>query len=194
MPVEQASSLLCRHGRLERRLYGRRIWSLTLQQSSRTFAFTIAAAVFALDRLTKWVIETRLSFVDAYNVIPGFFDIVRSTNSGAAFGMFNDSTSPWRTALLVAVSLAAVGVVSVMLWKSAGLGRAPLWGLALILGGAAGNLVDRIASGQVTDFLLVYIGAYQWPTFNIADSAIVIGAGLLILDQLRSHRQAAHVS
>ena len=68
-----------------------------------------------------------------------------------------------------------------------------LWGLTLILGGAAGNVFDRIVSGQVTDFLQFYIGDYHWPTFNVADSAIVIGSGLLLLDQLRPKRQAANV-
>lgn len=157
----------------------------------RWFAFAVGAAVFALDRLTKWVIETRVGFFDTYKVIPGFFDIVRSTNRGAAFGIFNDSTSQWRTTLLILGSLVAIAAVSAMLWKVERLDRASLWGLALILGGAAGNVFDRMVFGRVTDFLLLYLGSYQWPTFNIADSAIVIGSGLLILDQLRGKRQAA---
>jgi signal peptidase II len=165
-----------------------------LPQPSRGLAFAIAAAVFALDRLTKWLIETRVGLFDSYKVIPGFFDIVRSTNRGVAFGIFNDSNSEWRTTLLILCSLAAVAAVSAMLWKAERLDRAALWGLALILGGAAGNVFDRILWGRVTDFLLLYLGSYQWPTFNIADSAIVIGSGLLILDQLRGKRQTAHVS
>jgi len=160
----------------------------------RVKAFGTAAAVFVLDRLTKWIIESRLSFFDTRRVIPGFFDIVRSQNRGVAFGIFNDSTSEWRTTLLVVVSIAAVAAVSVMLWNAHKLDRYSLWGLSLILGGAAGNVFDRIVSGQVTDFLLLYIGQYQWPTFNIADSAIVIGSGLLLMDLLRSKRQATHVS
>ena len=108
--------------------------------------------------------------------------------------MFNDSTSEWRTTLLVIASVAAVVMVSVMLWNAKKLDRFSLWGFALILGGAAGNVFDRIMWGRVTDFLLFYIGAYQWPTFNMADSAIVVGSGLLILDLLRQKRQAANVS
>ena len=166
---------------------------------ARVYGFSIAAAVFALDRLTKWLVESRVSFDASYQVIPGFFEIVRSTNRGMAFGMFNDSVSAWRAALLVVASLAAVVAVSAILWKAARLGRAETWGLALVLGGAAGNLVDRIASGYVTDFLLIHTGLpwqllNPWPTFNVADSAITIGCCLLILDQLRSSRQAAHVS
>src|SRR5689334_5176585 len=160
----------------------------------RLKAYGAAAAIFAIDRLTKLVIESRVSFIDTYKVIPGFFDIVHSQNRGVAFGMFNDSTSEWRTTLLVIASVAAVIMVSVMLWNAKKLDRYTLWGFALILGGAAGNVFDRITRGQVTDFLLFYIGAYQWPTFNMADSAIVIGSGLLILDLLRQKRQAANVS
>lgn len=157
-------------------------------------AYGAAAAIFAIDRLTKLIIESRVSFFDTYKVIPGFFDIVHSQNRGVAFGMFNDSTSEWRTTLLVIASVAAVVMVSVMLWNAKKLDRYSLWGFALILGGAAGNVFDRIMWGRVTDFLLFYIGAYQWPTFNMADSAIVVGSGLLILDLLRQKRQAANVS
>ena len=162
----------------------------------RLKAYAAAAAVFALDRLTKRIIDTHVSNFDTYNVIPGFFDIVRSQNRGVAFGLFNDSTSEWRTTLLVVASLAAVVLVSALLWRPErlDLDRLSLWGFALILGGAAGNVFDRIVWGQVTDFLLFYIGSYQWPAFNAADSAIVIGSALLLTDLLRPKRQAANVS
>src|SRR5438876_6307732 len=84
----------------------------------RLRAYGIAAAVFALDRFTKWLVETRVSFTDTYHVIPGFFDIVHSENRGVAFGIFNDSTSGWRTALLVGFSLTAVAGVGCMLRKA----------------------------------------------------------------------------
>jgi signal peptidase II len=160
----------------------------------RVKAYGLAAGVVLLDRLTKWIIETRLTFFDTYKVIPGFFDIVRSENRGVAFGIFNDSTSPLRTGLLIVAALAAVALLAGMLWKARTMDRNSIWGFALILGGAAGNVFDRIVYGHVTDFLLLYVGQYQWPTFNIADSAIVCGSGLLLLDLLRSKRQATHVS
>jgi signal peptidase II len=160
----------------------------------RLKAYGTAAAVFVLDRLTKWIIESRVSFFDTHKVIPGFFDIVRSQNRGVAFGIFNDSTSEWRTLALVIVSVVAVALVSVMLWNAHKLDRYSLWGLSLILGGAAGNVFDRIVWGRVTDFLLLYIGEYQWPTFNVADTAIVIGSGLLLMELFRPKRQATHVS
>jgi signal peptidase II len=160
----------------------------------RLKAYGVSAAVFALDRLTKWFVDGHVSFFDTYPVIPGFFDIVRSQNRGVAFGIFNDSTSEWRTVLLVVASIAAVLIVSIMLWRARRLDRLTQCGLALILGGAAGNVFDRIVWGRVTDFLLFYIRDYQWPAFNMADSAIVIGSGLLMVDLLRSKRQAANVS
>ena len=160
----------------------------------RIKAFGAAAAVFALDRVTKLIIESRVSFFDTYKVIPGFFDIVHSQNRGVAFGIFNDSTSEWRTTLLIVLSLAAVVFVSSMLWRPEKLDRWSFWGLALILGGAAGNVFDRIMWGRVTDFLDFYLGSYHWHTFNIADSAIVVGSGFLLLDLFRpKKRQAANV-
>jgi signal peptidase II len=156
----------------------------------RLKAYGAAASVFALDRFTKWLIDTRLTFFDTHKVIPGFFDIVRSQNRGVAFGLFNESSWEWRTTLLIVAALAAVAVVSVMLWQPRRRERRTLWGLALILGGAAGNVFDRIVWGHVTDFLLFYVRDYQWPAFNVADSAVVIGSGLLILDLFRPKRTA----
>jgi len=89
--------------------------------------------------------------------------------------------------------LAAVAFIGAMLWRPEKLDRLSLWGLVLVLGGAAGNVYDRLLWGRVTDFLEVYLGEYHWPTFNVADSAIVIGSALLILDMLRPKRQAANV-
>jgi len=154
----------------------------------RLKAYSIAAAVFALDRLSKWLIERSVSFTDTRSVIPGFFDIVRSQNRGVAFGIFNDSTFEWRTMALVLLTAAAIVLVSIVLWKGQRLQALAIWGLALILGGAAGNEFDRVFSGQVTDFLEFYVGSYHWPTFNVADSAIVVGSGLFLLDSMRSKR------
>jgi signal peptidase II len=160
----------------------------------RLKAYSAAAAVFALDRLTKCIVEMRMSMAGDYRVIPGFFDIVRTENRGVAFGLFNESSFQWRTTLLVLVSVAAVVVVSAVVWKARRLDPLSLWGFALVLGGAGGNLFDRILSGRVTDFLDFYIRDYHWPAFNVADSALVVGCGLLLLDMLRPQRQAANVS
>jgi len=160
----------------------------------RLKAYSAAAAVFALDMATKRFIDRHVSDFATYTVIPGFFDIIRSENRGVAFGIFNNSTSEWRTTLLVLASLAAVILVGALLWRPERLDRLSIAGFALIMGGAAGNVFDRIVWGHVTDFLLFYIGSYQWPAFNAADSAIVIGSGLLLTHLVRARRQAANVS
>lgn len=159
--------------------------------SSRALYLTIAAGVLAVDRLTKWLIATHVSAFDTLKVIPGFFDIVHSQNRGAAFGLFAESSSEWRSFFLIGVSAAALLVVAGMLWNPCRLHRLTALGLALIFGGAMGNVLDRVAWGTVTDFLLFYVGRLQWPAFNVADSAIVIGSGLLLLDMLRPKGAAA---
>jgi signal peptidase II len=157
----------------------------------RLKALGIAGAVFALDRFTKWIIETRVSVLDTHHVIPGFFDIIHSSNRGVAFSLFHDSTSPWRTTLLILAALTALVIVGWMIGRSSGADRLTLYGLALIFGGALGNLFDRVVWGAVTDFLDFYVGNLHWPAFNVADSAVVIGSGLLLLDQLKPKRETA---
>jgi len=155
----------------------------------RLKSFALAGGVLVLDRLTKTMVERYVSFTADYKIVPGIFDIVHSENRGVAFGFFNDAASPLTTLLLIALSIAAVIGVSVMLWRARRLDGRLCWAFALVLGGAAGNLFDRAVSGRVTDFLLFYIGDHQWPSFNVADSAIVIGCGLLFLDSLFERRQ-----
>jgi len=153
--------------------------------------YALASMVFALDRLTKRIIESRMSVFDTHTVIPGFFDIVHARNRGAAFSIFADSTSPLRPFLLIGLSLAALILVAGILRKASSMDKPTAIGLSLILGGALGNVFDRIVSGAVTDFLDFYIGTLHWPAFNVADSAIVIGSGLLLLSLLRPKQQPA---
>jgi signal peptidase II len=105
-------------------------------------------------------------------------------NRGAAFGLFADSTFPWKIGALVGFSLIALVIVSILLWKNSHTVNTTTIGLSLILGGAAGNLWDRVMDGRVVDFLHFYIGNYSWPDFNVADSAIVVGALLLVSEIL----------
>ncbi|MGA2004720.1 MAG: signal peptidase II [Terriglobales bacterium] len=148
----------------------------------RKYHFLIAITVVALDRLTKWTIAHRLSLHGSITVIPGFFRIIHTENPGAAFGIFADSPAPWKVAMLIAFSIVALVIVSTLLWKSSHTLTSTGIGLSLILGGAIGNLWDRIVSRHVVDFLLFYVGRYQWPAFNVADSAIVVGACLLVFE------------
>lgn len=150
--------------------------------------FLIALAVLVLDRLSKWIIVKTIVLEDAVPVIPGFFRFTHLENPGAAFSLFADSTSPFKTALLVLFSLAALGVVAFLLWRSRHDFNLNTISLSLILGGAVGNLWDRLADGMVTDFLDFYLGAHHWPPFNIADSAIVVGACLLLLRMMRAEK------
>jgi signal peptidase II len=148
----------------------------------RIYHLLIALAVVALDRFTKWTIAHRLSMHDSITVIPRFFRIIHTENTGAAFGIFADSPSEWKAALLIVFSIVALFIVSALLWKNSHTMSSTGIGLALILGGAVGNLWDRIMSRHVVDFLLFYVGRYQWPAFNVADSAIVVGACLLVFE------------
>jgi len=142
----------------------------------------IAFSIVALDRLTKWIVATRISLHEGITVIPDFFRIVHVENPGAAFGLFAESSSQWRLAVLIVFSLLALVIVGYMLWKNSHAVTMTGTALALILGGALGNLWDRALVGHVTDFLEFHVGSYYWPSFNVADSAIVVGAILLVSD------------
>jgi len=154
--------------------------------SARAIHFLLALLVVVLDRWSKRLVAARIAMYTHIQIIPGFFRLTHTENTGAAFSLFADSPSHWRTALLIGFSVAAMIVVVALLWKQT---RPLTWtavALSLILGGALGNLWDRVARGRVVDFLLFYVKQYQWPVFNLADSAIVVGACLLVAEILFS--------
>ena len=159
---------------------------------SRFWPLLIALTIFLLDRSTKVWIERNVSVWESIHVIPGFFDIVHTKNRGAAFGMFSDGDSQLRSFLLIGVSLGVLVFVSSLLLRPGrgGFAATPLTigGLSLVLGGALGNIYDRIAHGMVTDFLEFYAGDYRFAAFNVADSAITVGAGLLLIDMWRTRK------
>lgn len=160
---------------------------------ARYIPFGISAGVFALDRLTKHLIETRVSAWDTHVVIPGFFQIVHTQNRGAAFGILSDSAHEWRSFFLIGLSAVVMVFIATLLIQAirgTGSQHAVLrFALALVLGGAFGNVYDRVVAGSVTDFLEFFLGEYRFPAFNVADSAITVGAGLLILDIWRTRQQ-----
>jgi len=147
---------------------------------ARTFHFLLALLVVALDRWTKHLAATHIRMYHYTQIIPGFFRLTHTENTGAAFSLFADSPSHWKTTFLIGFSLIAMVVVTVLLWKQSRTFSMTGIALSLILGGAVGNLWDRVASGRVVDFLDFYVGSHHWPAFNIADSAIVAGALLLL--------------
>jgi signal peptidase II len=160
----------------------------------RKIHFLIALAIVLADRVAKLAVARNLALHENIQVIPDFFRITHVENRGAAFGLFADSPSEWKIAVLVLFSIVALVIVSALLWRNSHAITSTGVGLALILGGALGNLWDRLVSGRVVDFLLFYVGQYQWPAFNVADSAIVIGAGLLVIEILFTKTPAAEKS
>ena len=154
---------------------------------ARIIHFIVALVVICIDRWTKHLAATRIPMYGHIQIIPGFFRLTHTENTGAAFSLFADSPAHWKTALLIGFSVVAMVIVATLLWKQSHALTITGVALSLILGGAAGNLWDRVAHGRVVDFLLVYVKQYQWPVFNLADSAIVIGATLLVLEILFIH-------
>lgn len=152
-----------------------------VQRVSRLAYVLAAALVFVGDQLSKSVVERSIPEYAVIPVIPHFFNLTHSKNPGAAFGLFADSPAAWKTGLLVFISALLIAIVLGVVWKSRRLQWEAGVGLALILGGAISNLIDRIRFGRVVDFLDFYFRSYHWFTFNLADSAIVVGAFFLIL-------------
>jgi signal peptidase II len=158
-------------------------------RDARWLMLVIAAVVIVLDRLTKLRVEAKVQLGHHVAVIPHYFWISHVLNTGAAFSMFDSTRHPYLLRnLLVGFSVFAVVVVLAVLWRVGRSVSVTSVALALILGGALGNLYDRIMYHYVVDFLEVHIHGYHWPDFNVADSAIVIGACLLLLEMLRPQR------
>jgi signal peptidase II len=143
--------------------------------------------VLILDIATKIAIDTHLSYADRIPIIPGFFYLTHVRNTGAAFGLFADAPQIYRLVFFISVSLVAVGIIVAFYRKLSPGDRLAALALGLILGGAVGNLIDRIFRQEVVDFLHFRLWRdYSWPDFNVADSAIVVGVGLLVLELLAS--------
>jgi signal peptidase II len=166
--------------------------------------FLLAAGVLAADQASKIAADRLLARDGPVTVIPSFLNLWYSRNRGGLFGYFSDWEDPWRGVLLTLFPLVAVCLIAIFLARAEENQRSTLMGLALILGGATGNLVDRIARGEVVDFIDAYaawpplarwlterFGTVHWPTFNVADSAIVVGAMLLVLDIVRPESGAS---
>jgi signal peptidase II len=152
---------------------------------NRLFIF-LAAATFLLDQATKAAATAWLLPRGSVQVIPGFFDLSYVLNRGAVFGIFRSLEDPYRGLLLTTVPIIALVVVLAMVMRTPSHQLRTHTALGLILGGALGNLMDRLRLGAVVDFLEFYVGRYHWPNFNAADSAICIGVALLVIDIWRT--------
>jgi signal peptidase II len=145
--------------------------------------WAVAVAVVLADHATKWLASELMSARPPVVVTP-FFNFVLAHNTGAAFSFLAEG-SGWQRWLFAGIAVAAAALISVLIRRHAEQ-RLFCAGLALILGGAIGNLIDRLARGHVVDFLQLHAGGWYWPAFNVADSAITVGAVLVVLDSLRS--------
>ncbi len=144
----------------------------------------MSLAVVAADRVTKIILDRATQPGFSRTIIPGFLNLVHARNRGAAFSLLANVNSAWLQAALIVLALAAVALFAWMLASGRASARAERWGFALVLAGAAGNLIDRILYGSVLDFLDFYVRDWHWPAFNVADSAITIGATLIFWEMI----------
>ena len=153
---------------------------------SRRLIAVLAMIVIFADQVSKVVVARTIPEHELIPIIPGFLNLTHSTNTGVAFGMLSESPAAWKTALLAIISLTLLGFVLHMMWHAKDLDWTAGLGLSFILGGAVSNLVDRVRAGAVVDFIDAYSRSYHWYTFNLADSAIVVGAFLFVIHLFRS--------
>ena len=154
--------------------------------AGRLWYLLITAFTLAFDQFTKYWAATRLKTGDDIDIIPGFFRLSYTENPGIAFGIGSDSDWRW---LLIAISTVAIFIVIFYMMRTPASNSLLLWSLALLAAGIGGNLVDRVRTGRVIDFIEFYYGTYHFPVFNIADTAITIGAGLMAIDLFTSTGQ-----
>jgi len=155
----------------------------------RHLYFLVSVGVLVLDRITKTLVENHLPLYQSETIIPGYFDLTHTRNTGVAFGFLANSQSAWVPYFLTLISaIALVIILFFSLRQSVGNWKLQ-WGLMLVLGGAAGNLYDRVQYGYVIDFIDVFYKSYHWPTFNVADASISFGIGMLMLEILTQKPQ-----
>lgn len=155
----------------------------------RTVELFATALIVVLDQATKPLVRAKLELYESATVVPGFLSLTHVRNTGAAFGLLNGISFPFKTPILIGlaiVALASIGIYAMSLPPEQRLSR---FGLALILGGAVGNLIDRVRVGYVLDFVDVYWREYHFWAFNVADSAITVGVTIILFDLLLEYRR-----
>jgi signal peptidase II len=164
----------------------------TITEEPRRFLFlaAVAGTVFILDQVTKAIVQKTMSLHESIPVINGLFSLTYIRNPGAAFGLFAEHGNGLRMAFFVTISVVAILFLWTLFVKTPNEARLGRMSIAMVMGGAMGNLVDRIRFGEVVDFLDFYIGPYHWPAFNVADSSISIGVALMIWYFIREDRRA----
>jgi signal peptidase II len=160
-----------------------------MQKKNVVFLLTVVLLVI-LDQVTKYFIHTDMSLHESIPVIPGFFSITYIRNPGAAFGFLAGASPTFRYVFFIGITIAAIGLILHYLQTYAAGDHLLTISLGMILSGAVGNLIDRVRFGEVIDFLDVYLGTAHWPAFNIADSAISVGAFILFIHLIRQKKTA----
>jgi len=157
----------------------------------RLIEFVLPLVIVVLDQAAKAWVRASVPLHDSVTVVPGFLNVTHALNSGAAFGFLDGADVPFKTVLIAVVATAALIGVGVYAASLAHHQLVARFGLALIIGGAAGNLIDRLMAGSVVDFVDVYWGTHHFWAFNVADSAISVGVTMLILDMLTTGPHAS---
>jgi signal peptidase II len=148
--------------------------------------------VILVDQLTKWLVRARVPLHGSVEVIPDFLDITHVRNTGAAFGFLNAVDFPGKTVVIAVVAICALVGIAIYAGTLASEHVLPRLAMALIIGGAAGNLIDRMFIGSVVDFVDAYWGSFHFWAFNVADSAITVGVTLMILDMIGAGTHASN--
>lgn len=161
------------------------IWQEIINRKKYLLFFTVIPLI--IDIISKNIIKSTMELYSAVPVIDGFFNIVYVLNPGAAFSFLHDMNEKYRQLFFVIVTIIAIFIILYIFTKEKS--KISITGFALILGGALGNLIDRIYIGKVVDFLDFYYSSYHFPAFNIADSCITIGVALIIIDALFFHKK-----
>ncbi len=146
----------------------------------------IAGVIVALDQVTKALVDDFMTLHESRTIVEGLVRLTYVQNRGAAFGILSEAGLPYQSLMFSVVSLLALLAIALYAWRMPAHSRLPQTALALVMGGAVGNLLDRARLGYVIDYVDVYWGAHHWPAFNVADSAITIGVALLVVDILRN--------
>jgi signal peptidase II len=164
----------------------------TARQTTGTLMWWLIAVIVLADQATKLMVQRYIPLFDAVAVVPGFVDLVHIHNAGVAFGLMNDMTHPFRNVLTTTLALAALAGIVFYARQIRPEERLARTGLSLILGGAVGNLIDRVRLGHVVDFIDVYQGDWHFWAFNVADAAISCGAALIFIELFFTGRHASH--
>jgi len=154
--------------------------------AARRLYVLLSVAVVVLDQIAKRLVASTMELHDSKELVAGLLSLTHVRNRGAAFGFLSNADLPYQSVLFAALSVLALGAIAAYALKLPAGQRWPQVALSLIMGGAVGNLIDRLAYGYVIDFVDVYWKSHHWPAFNVADSCISIGVAMLILDLLRT--------